>query len=251
MATDLSSYPVLLPILDCLNHARSHPVSWVVTSSPPAPSPKYGNVNSSSLHITLHLRAPTPTQAEVFNNYGPKPNSELLLGYGFVIPSNPEDTIVLKLGGSEQRHEIGRHASRHAEAGGMKSLWEEIEKMVLTSGEDDESVTSMEGGWEVALEVCEALDDMISQKIDALPDLSETPHLPSAGIRPEVRSMIAEYVKGMFFTVRRERAKNSSHWRADRAKGSARRYSGVRGYQKTGCYRKSEGIGTRRARSAR
>lgn len=42
----------------------------------------------------------------------------------------------------------------------------------------------------------EALDEMITQKIDALPDLSEIPHLPSAGIRPEVRSMIAEYVKG-------------------------------------------------------
>lgn len=68
--------------------------------------------------------------------------------------------------------------------------------MVLTSGEDDESVTSMEGGWEVALEVCEALDEMISQKIDALPDLSEIPDLPSAGIRTEVRIMIAEYVKG-------------------------------------------------------
>lgn len=115
-----------------------------------------------------------------------------------MLPSNPEDTIVLKLGGSEQRHEIGRHAARHADTlvGGMKTLWEEVEKMVLTSGEDDESVTSMEGGWEVALEVCEALDEMITQKIDALPDLSEIPHLPSAGIRPEVRSMIAEYVKG-------------------------------------------------------
>lgn len=204
MTSDASSYPVLLPILDCLNHARGHPVSWVVTSHPPTMPLADGEessskpVNASALHITLHLRAPTPTQAEVFNNYGPKPNSELLLGYGFVLPSNPEDTIVLKLGGSEQRHEIGRHAARHADTlvGGMKTLWEEVEKMVLTSGEDDESVTSMEGGWEVALEVCEALDEMITQKIDALPDLSEIPHLPSAGIRPEVRSMIAEYVKG-------------------------------------------------------
>lgn len=219
MVSDPSSYPVLLPILDCLNHARGHPVSWVVTSSPPSISINAKSsdslstlarsspplVNANTLHITLHLRTPTPTQAEVFNNYGPKPNSELLLGYGFVLPSNPEDTIVLKLGGSEQRHEIGRRAVEHASVdpatglgieGGMKSLWDEVERMVLTSGEDDESVTSMEGGWEVALEVCEALDEMITQKVDALPDLSEIPHLPSAGIRPEVRSMIAEYVKG-------------------------------------------------------
>lgn len=214
MTQDKSSYPVLLPILDCLNHARGQPVSWVVTSSPPrsTPPPKSDgddergnsdhsntNANSSTLHITLHLRCPTPTQAEVFNNYGPKPNSELLLGYGFVLTSNPEDTIVLKLGGSTERHEIGRHAARHAESGGMKSLWDEIETMVLNSGEDDVSVTSMEGGWEVTLEVCEALDEMITQKIDALPDLSETPAPSSATIRPEVRAMIAEYVKGRHF----------------------------------------------------
>lgn len=78
----------------------------------------------------------------------------------------------------------------------MKTLWDEIEHMVLTSGEDDSvSVTSMEGGWEVTLEVCEALDEMITQKIDALPDLTETP-APSSAVRPEVRAMIAEYVKG-------------------------------------------------------
>ena len=45
--------------------------------------------------------------------------------------------------------------------------------MVLASGEDDDqSVTSMEGGWEVTLEVCEALDEMVTHKIAALPDLS-------------------------------------------------------------------------------
>ena len=40
------------------------------------------------------------TGAEVFNNYGAKPNDELLLGYGFVLEDNPEDFVSLKMGTS-------------------------------------------------------------------------------------------------------------------------------------------------------
>lgn len=42
----------------------------------------------------------TYTGAEVFNNYGAKPNDELLLGYGFVLEDNPEDFVSLKMGTS-------------------------------------------------------------------------------------------------------------------------------------------------------
>ena len=79
----------------------------------------------------------------------------------------------------------------------MKDLWAEVEMMVLTSGEDDESITSMEGGWEVTLEVCEALKDMIARKIDALPDLTSRTSSPNAAVRPDVTEMIAEYVQGL------------------------------------------------------
>jgi len=114
-----------------------------------------------------------------------------------VIPSNPEDTIVLKLGGSVRRHEIGRDLMSSADGGAMKDLWAEVETMVLTSGEDDESVTSMEGGWEVTLEVCEALEDMVGRKLDALPNLTTLANsLSDPAVRPEVREMIVEYVQG-------------------------------------------------------
>ncbi|KAF9505830.1 hypothetical protein BS47DRAFT_1378233 [Hydnum rufescens UP504] len=193
-----ASYSILLPILDCLNHARRHPVSWLVTSSAPStPTTTTHNLNKSALHATLLLRSPTLAQTEVFNNYGPKPNSELLLGYGFIIPSNPEDTIVLKLGGSAHRHEISRDVFTLAGCNGMRDLWAEVEMMVLTSGEDDESVTSMEGGWEVTLEVCEALKDMVARKIDALPDLTSFTSSPNPpAVRPDVTEMIIEYVQG-------------------------------------------------------
>lgn len=42
------------------------------------------------------------TGYEVFNNYGAKPNDELLLGYGFVLPGNPEDFVSLKMGTSAE-----------------------------------------------------------------------------------------------------------------------------------------------------
>lgn len=35
----------------------------------------------------------------MFNNYGARGNEALLLGYGFVVEANPDDTLVLQLGG--------------------------------------------------------------------------------------------------------------------------------------------------------
>ena len=60
--------------------------------------------------------------SEIFNNYGAKPNSELLLGYVFSLPANPDDTILLKIGRTRNTttavaaaaahapHEVGRQA---------------------------------------------------------------------------------------------------------------------------------------------
>lgn len=45
----------------------------------------------------LH-EAPIKAGEEVFNNYGAKPNDELLLGYGFVLQDNPEDALSLVMG---------------------------------------------------------------------------------------------------------------------------------------------------------
>ena len=40
----------------------------------------------------------TPAGEEVFNNYAPKGNEELLNGYGFCIPDNPCDEVALRIG---------------------------------------------------------------------------------------------------------------------------------------------------------
>ncbi|BEJ12274.1 hypothetical protein CspHIS471_0207340 [Cutaneotrichosporon sp. HIS471] len=83
------SYPVLLPGLDLLNHKRGQAITWL---SSKIPSSK-GDIEAIS------FISPGQETGEVFNNYGARGNEALLLGYGFVIPSNQDDTLVLQLGG--------------------------------------------------------------------------------------------------------------------------------------------------------
>ena len=158
-----------------MNHARAHPVSWVV-------SPRSSD-QGSSVAIVHHIA--TAQGQELHNNYGPKPNAELVLGYGFSLPHNPDDTIVLKLGGFEgQRWEIGRDA-RNAE-----SLWQEILSRSL--GLEGEPV------YEDTLEAALSLQDMTEKLLERLPQRN----IPeSHAIRPEVVEMFHNYIDGMGFRI--------------------------------------------------
>ena len=79
-ADDLD-FPVLFPGMDASNHDYSAKVDW--TFDP----------GRFSLACTEGVAA----DEQVYNNYGPKGNDELLLGYGFCIPDNPFDTVMLTL----------------------------------------------------------------------------------------------------------------------------------------------------------
>jgi hypothetical protein len=118
---------------------------------------------------------------ELHNNYGPKPNAELVLGYGFSLPHNPDDTIVLKLGGFEgQKWEIGRDA-RNAE-----NLWLEILSNFLGPGG--------EPMYEDILEAALSLQDMTEKLLKRLPQRN----IPeSYAARPEVVQMFHNYIDGM------------------------------------------------------
>lgn len=74
---------VLIPVIDLLNHKLGEKVVWSNTNS----SFSFTNENFDKL----------ASNEEIFNNYGLKNNEELLLGYGFVIPDNPYDSLPLKL----------------------------------------------------------------------------------------------------------------------------------------------------------
>lgn len=76
---------MLLPVIDLLNHDTSARVNWSYETA------------ASRGYFSLQLLGPLEAGKEVFNNYGAKGNEELLMGYGFVIPENPNDSVALRL----------------------------------------------------------------------------------------------------------------------------------------------------------
>jgi hypothetical protein len=126
--------------------------------------------------------------AEIFNNYGAKPNSELLLGYGFTLPTNPDDTIVLKIGGApdggqqqqQQQHEVGRGAH------GAASVWDAIVDAVKSA--EDKEVPE----WQIILDSADTLRGMTESLLARLP----RPPVPDALLRTDVTEMIGHYITG-------------------------------------------------------
>ncbi|KAF1998294.1 SET domain-containing protein [Amniculicola lignicola CBS 123094] len=82
---DEEKYPnfsILFPVIDLLNHRPSEPATW-----------NFEPLTS----FTLEIHSDSARKdAEICNNYGPKMNDELLLGYGFCITDNPFEQFVVK-----------------------------------------------------------------------------------------------------------------------------------------------------------
>ncbi|KAI0370920.1 SET domain-containing protein [Pilatotrama ljubarskyi] len=200
LVTTPSSYPVLLPGIDALNHARAHPVSWVVSSGKSASTTS----SPSEPSISLVIHAATPRGGELFNNYGPKPNSELILGYGFSLPNNPDDTIVLKIGGpsaapsgsqsssdtsSAGRWEVGRNAR------GADPVWDAVLFAIGEQSGDDEEDGDGVGRPSIEDQLCAA--DMLAEMAQNLYDrLPPFPPANAAEMRPEVVEMLDHYLEG-------------------------------------------------------
>ncbi|KAF5103077.1 hypothetical protein D0Z00_000055 [Geotrichum galactomycetum] len=74
---------MLIPVVDSLNHVPTTPVLWNCSNESGFTFSVCGNVAAGH---------------EIFNNYGPKSNEELLLGYGFCTEDTlPFDFLLLKL----------------------------------------------------------------------------------------------------------------------------------------------------------
>ncbi|KAG2126885.1 uncharacterized protein EDB93DRAFT_245824 [Suillus bovinus] len=174
LQTTPSTYPFMLPGVDILNHSRGQPVSWC-TSYPEGSTEE----RDGSATISIISHTTTPVGEEVFNNYGLKANDELILGYGFSLPQNPDDKITLQLGGSPHKWAIGRLAS------GAEGLWNEVRQLVAETPE--------EIGYEDDLEAAQLLLEMVQKKYDVLPDLLDE---NAAAIRPAVRLMLKHYLEG-------------------------------------------------------
>lgn len=79
-AEDLD-FPVLFPVVDIPNHHHSAQIDW--------------QFDPGQFSISPAVLVPAGT--ELYNNYGPKGNDELLLGYGFCLADNPFDKVLLTL----------------------------------------------------------------------------------------------------------------------------------------------------------
>ncbi|KAF8897792.1 SET domain protein [Infundibulicybe gibba] len=140
---------VLLPGVDSLNHARGQPVTWLVEF------PK-GNEAVKEPRISLVLHSATKSGQELFNNYGPKPNSELILGYGFSLNQNPDDTIILKIGGIDgKKWEVGRSAR------GVDDLWETILESLGDPGSDPDCEDQFDAA-QVLMDMVQGLLDQVA-----------------------------------------------------------------------------------------
>jgi hypothetical protein len=74
---------MLLPGIDMLDHKRAQKILW--------------SFEADNSGARIYCQQPILEGEIAFNNYGPKSNEELLMGYGFCFEPNPEDHVVLKL----------------------------------------------------------------------------------------------------------------------------------------------------------
>ncbi|KAK4948055.1 hypothetical protein LTR10_013109 [Elasticomyces elasticus] len=74
-------FGVLLPLLDLLNHKPGAKVEWQARYS----------------FVGLQILENYQSGQELCNNYGPRDNEGLLLAYGFTIPDNPFDHLVISI----------------------------------------------------------------------------------------------------------------------------------------------------------
>ncbi|GAB7342999.1 hypothetical protein MBLNU457_g1095t2 [Dothideomycetes sp. NU457] len=76
--SERKDFPVLFPTVDTLNHDPTTPIEW---SFDPG-------------RFTLRTLIPNAAGAQIYNNYGPKANGELLMGYGFCLSNNAHDGVL-------------------------------------------------------------------------------------------------------------------------------------------------------------
>ncbi|WRT63968.1 uncharacterized protein IL334_000895 [Kwoniella shivajii] len=209
---DDESQPVLLPGLDLFNHSRGQPIVWLSSLTPTS-------TGQTTPSVSLVSTQSTQSGSQLYNNYGPKSNEELLLGYGFVIPSNPDDVVTLKLGTSglpphtQTRLQVkGLDADQTFELrrdGEMDKSLLEVVRIMLNDNEHDHDHDHDKGidedddhaqhqheekEMQLELDVLGMLGGMLDDKLEKLQTSSEEDE--NSDIREEVRRMCDIYKQG-------------------------------------------------------
>ncbi|GAM87928.1 hypothetical protein ANO11243_059560 [Dothideomycetidae sp. 11243] len=103
-------FPVLIPGMDCLNHHHDAHVDWTFEPG----------------RFVLTLGGDVTAGNEVLNNYGPKSNSELLMGYGFCVEDNPFDCVFQALKPPPADLQPVLRQLREWRAEGGSTVWDSI-----------------------------------------------------------------------------------------------------------------------------
>lgn len=175
---------------------RGKPVSWVVD---PLPTTDSSGDLGQQLGLSLVVHSRTRSGEELLNNYGAKPNSELILGYGFSLEDNPDDTIVVSIGGGPtasasdsevtNRWEVGRNAR------GVEGVWRYVFDVVSSSSQP-EAEESTATRFEDQLDAASTLSEMCQSYMGRLPQIPESSGTSATKARPEVLVMFSHYVEG-------------------------------------------------------
>ncbi|CAG8577673.1 22710_t:CDS:2 [Dentiscutata erythropus] len=78
---DVEVKEALFPLIDSFNHKPRQKITWEIHEK-----------NELRLVAGNYIEA----GQQIYNNYGAKSNEELLVGYGFCIPNNPDDWVIIK-----------------------------------------------------------------------------------------------------------------------------------------------------------
>jgi len=78
-----STLGILIPLMDMIDHKNAHPVQWESVYNP----------STQTRSIRFRSCVNIKEGDELYNNYGPKGNLELLATYGFAIPNNVLDSV--------------------------------------------------------------------------------------------------------------------------------------------------------------
>ncbi|PVH88692.1 SET domain-containing protein [Cadophora sp. DSE1049] len=92
-------FSVLLPVMDIGNHNGINQVDW--------------SRDSSTGHFSLSNRELIAQGNQIYNFYGDKSNSELLVAYGFILPGTKRDTVNLRLTPSSEVVQLRRSQTSH------------------------------------------------------------------------------------------------------------------------------------------
>ncbi|KAG4438929.1 hypothetical protein IFR05_005609 [Cadophora sp. M221] len=92
-------FSVLLPVMDIGNHNGINQVEW--------------SRDSAAGCFSLENREPITQGEQIYNFYGDKSNSELLVAYGFMLPGLERDAVNLRLTPSTEAVQLRRSQSSH------------------------------------------------------------------------------------------------------------------------------------------